>query len=240
MNIEIYALRLFLALLIGGLMGLERQMHHRMAGTRTHALVAGGGAAFVMTAALIQGDPSAQGRIVSYIISGVGFLGAGVIFKEGGQIQGLNTAASIWCAAAVGTLAGLGFPLHAAVTAAGVLTVNAALRPLAYKFRPTTTDELAAPDQDYRFEFVCRQADESGMRMLLLHTIDRSPVRLHDLQSEEFENNGHRKIKAGLRTASSAHKAVEELAARFSMETCITSVGWWLAPPDTSEAHKAG
>src|ERR1700680_947429 len=105
-----FALRLVVALLLGALVGLERQWRQRMAGTRTNALVAAGAAAFVMCGLLLDNDPSARGRIVSYIVSGVGFLGAGVIFKDGASVRGLNTAATIWCPAAIGVLTGFGAP----------------------------------------------------------------------------------------------------------------------------------
>ena len=80
------------ALLLGAIVGMERQWRQRMAGTRTNALVAAGASAFVMAGSLLENDPSAPGRIASYVVSGVGFLGAGVIFKEGGNVRGLNTA----------------------------------------------------------------------------------------------------------------------------------------------------
>jgi putative Mg2+ transporter-C (MgtC) family protein len=240
-NIEVYALRLILALVIGGLMGLERQLHRRMAGTRTHALVAAGASAFVMSAPLIDGDPSAQGRIVSYVVSGVGFLGAGVIFKEGGQVQGLNTAASIWCAAAVGTLTGLGFPLYSAVTAACVLIVNAALRPLAYKFR-AQAEVVTHIDACYSLEVVCTRSEEASMRSLLLNALDRSSVVMHELHSEDLERTGHRKLNAGLRTESRDDRLVEALASRFSIQECVSSVRWRLLPSDaenTAAKHAA-
>src|ERR1700733_1134601 len=78
-----FAIRLLLAIAMGATVGLERQWRQRMAVTRTNALVAAGAAAFVMCGLLLDNDPSARGRIVSYIVSGVGFLGAGVIFKDG-------------------------------------------------------------------------------------------------------------------------------------------------------------
>ena len=81
-----------------------------MAGTRTNALVAAGAAAFVMAGSLLVYDPAGRGRIASYVVSGVGFLGAGVIFKDGASVRGLNTAATIWCSASIGVLAGLGAP----------------------------------------------------------------------------------------------------------------------------------
>src|SRR5580658_17359 len=90
-----FSLHLLSAIFMGAIVGLERQWRQRMAGTRTNALVAAGAAAFVMCGFLLADDPSARGRIVSYVVSGVGFLGAGVIFKEGGNVRGLNTAATI-------------------------------------------------------------------------------------------------------------------------------------------------
>src|SRR6202030_4411503 len=109
-----FAIRLLLAIAMGSAVGLERQWRQRMAGTRTNALVAAGAAAFVMCGLLLDNDPSARGRIVSYVVSGVGFLGAGVIFQEGGNVCGLNTAATIWCSDANGVVGGTGAvsPVH--------------------------------------------------------------------------------------------------------------------------------
>src|SRR6202046_3655509 len=128
-----FALRLGLAIGLGALVGLERQWRQRMAGTRTNALVAGGAAAFIMCGLLLDNDPSARGRIVSYVVSGVGFLGAGVIFKDGANVRGLNTAATIWCSAAIGALSGLGALHLALVLAFAVPFTNVVLRPLAYQ-----------------------------------------------------------------------------------------------------------
>jgi putative Mg2+ transporter-C (MgtC) family protein len=131
-----FALRLALAIGMGALVGLERQWRQRMAGTRTNALVAAGAAAFIMSGLLLDNDPSARGRILSYIVSGVGFLGAGVIFKDGANVRGLNTAATIWCSAAIGALSGLGAIKLAVVLSAAVLITNIILRPLAYRLHP--------------------------------------------------------------------------------------------------------
>lgn len=129
------------ALLLGALVGLERQWRQRMAGTRTNALVAAGASAFVMCAFLV-GDPlRSEIQIVCYVVSGVGFLGAGVIFKDNGTVRGLNTAATIWCSAAVGAICGLGFMLHASAVASAVLLANVGLRPLAYRLYPASHGE---------------------------------------------------------------------------------------------------
>src|SRR5580693_4842169 len=103
---HVFAVRLIVALLFGALIGAERQWRQRMVGLRTNALVAAGAAMFVMMGGLIAGDGS-QGRVAAYVVSGIGFLGGGVILKDGMSIRGLNTAATLWCTAAIGTLAGL-------------------------------------------------------------------------------------------------------------------------------------
>jgi putative Mg2+ transporter-C (MgtC) family protein len=82
-----FSLHLLAAIVMGASVGLERQWRQRMAGPRTNALVSAGAAAFVMCGLLLDDDPSARGRIVSYVVSGVGFLGAGVIFKDGANWQ---------------------------------------------------------------------------------------------------------------------------------------------------------
>lgn len=115
MQILDFVLRLGAALLMGAVVGLERQWRQRMAGTRTNALVSAGASAFVMCAFMVRDTSRSEAQIVSYVVSGVGFLGAGVIFKDAGSVRGLNTAATIWCSAAIGAISGLGNPLHALV-----------------------------------------------------------------------------------------------------------------------------
>jgi len=110
--------------------GLERQWRQRTTGLRTNALVSVGAAMFVIMGGLISGDGS-QGRVAAYVVSGIGFLGGGVILKDGFNIRGLNTAATLWCTAAVGTLAALGQIGLAAVGTGAVLVSNLLLRPLA-------------------------------------------------------------------------------------------------------------
>ena len=132
MQILEFSLRLGAALLVGTVVGLERQWRQRMAGTRTNALAAAGAAAFVMSAFMVRDTSRSEAQIVSYVVSGVGFLGAGVIFKDSGSVRGLNTAATLWCSAAIGAISGLGNPLHALILTAAVLGTNIVLRPLAY------------------------------------------------------------------------------------------------------------
>src|SRR5262245_28626480 len=105
-------LRLATALVVGVIIGIERQWRHKMPGLRTNVLVAVGAAMFCLIAALSAHEASPT-RIVAQIASGTGFLGAGVILRDGLNIRGLNTAATLWCAAAAGAMAGSGFPVPA-------------------------------------------------------------------------------------------------------------------------------
>jgi putative Mg2+ transporter-C (MgtC) family protein len=108
-------LRLLIATLVGGILGSNRELHGKAAGVRTHALVSLG-AAIVTVAMLRQqvggtvSDPNAIGRIIQGILTGIGFLGAGVILRDaGGHVSGLTTAATIWVCAALGIVCGLGY-----------------------------------------------------------------------------------------------------------------------------------
>jgi putative Mg2+ transporter-C (MgtC) family protein len=119
--------RLLLALFLGICIGAERQWRQRAAGLRTNTLVCLGAAAFVDLGLTIA--PSTT-QVVAYVVSGVGFLSAGAIMKDGASIRGLNTAATLWCSAAVGACAGSGEMLDAVFVTALLLVVNSALRPI--------------------------------------------------------------------------------------------------------------
>ena len=125
-----FAVRLALALILGSLIGAERQWRQRMAGLRTNALVAAGAAMFVMLTALTTRAADDSFRIAGQVVTGIGFLGAGVILRDGLNITGLNTAATLWCSAAIGTLAGYGLYGSAVTGAIAVIGANVLLRPI--------------------------------------------------------------------------------------------------------------
>jgi putative Mg2+ transporter-C (MgtC) family protein len=126
-----FILRLVVALTAGLLIGLERQIHHKSAGIRTNALVAMGSAIFVMISIELLHDKNFDPtRVLGQVVTGIGFLGAGVILHQGMNIQGLTTAATIWCSSAIGCLTAFGYYKEVAVSVVAVVFVNFLLHKL--------------------------------------------------------------------------------------------------------------
>jgi len=125
-----FLLRVFVALFAGLLIGFERQWHHKSAGLRTTILVALGSAFYVLLSILITKSNGEVTRIIGQIVTGIGFLCAGVIFKEGISVHGLTTAGTIWCSSAIGCLAGAGYFFEALIATTLVLLVNILLKPV--------------------------------------------------------------------------------------------------------------
>ena len=133
-------LRLALAATLGGLIGIERELREREAGLRTHLLVAVGSALFTIVGAYGFHDFLASGRsvvdptrIAAQIVTGIGFLGAGAIIRQGLSVRGLTTAATLWVVAAVGLASGAGYYSAAVITTALVLIALYPLRIIAYR-----------------------------------------------------------------------------------------------------------
>jgi len=137
----VHAAGLVVALVLGSLIGLERQFRKHPGGLHTSALVALGSAAYVIAGVLV-GDASGPARVAGQVVTGVGFLCAGVIMHQGVTVRGINTAATIWCASAVGVLSGLGFIAWAVFVALLVLIANVALHTCEHLFFGAQEDQL--------------------------------------------------------------------------------------------------
>lgn len=157
-----FALRLGVGVGCGALIGLERQWRARRAGLRTNALVAGGATLFVLYAAATS--DSSPTRVASYVVSGIGFLGGGVILREGVNVRGLNTAATLWCSAAIGVLAASGHLVFALIGTGTVIGIHVLGRPLG---RLIDRDNSADEDESllpYLVQVVCRPKHEKYAR----------------------------------------------------------------------------
>ncbi len=226
MDAHVFALRILLALVLGSIIGAERQMRQRMAGLRTNALVSTGAALFVMVSAF-ETDPQGATRIASYVVSGIGFLGAGVIMREGINVRGLNTAATLWCSAAIGVLSGLGHPLEAGIGAGAILGANVLLRSVAHLINKQDLQRATEIEQVYRLSIVCRPDDEVQVRTLMLHMLNGMPhLIVQSLHSEDLPSGNHLEVRADLITSPSNHLQLEQIVSRVSLEKGVSAARW--------------
>ncbi|WP_405291376.1 MgtC/SapB family protein [Algibacter sp. Ld11] len=132
MTVTDFTIRLFAAALAGLAIGFERQWRNKTGGLKTNMLVASGAAIFVLLSFLIKQEEKAVDvtRIIAQVITGVGFLGAGVIFREGVNVHGLGSAATIWCSAAIGCIAATGLYKETAICTVLILIINLSIDPL--------------------------------------------------------------------------------------------------------------
>ena len=133
--------RLALALILGGAIGFERRWHGHAAGPHTNALVAFGAALFVLIGHDLS--PDATARIAAQVATGIGFLAGGVILRDGLRVRGLNTAATIWCVAAIGSFVGLNYIWLPAGATALVIAANLLFHVIEHRF-----GWLASIDED--------------------------------------------------------------------------------------------
>jgi len=225
MTIFEFVTRLALALAFGAVIGVERQWRQRMAGLRTNTLVSVGAALFILLAIRISGD--APSRVASYIVSGIGFLGAGVIMKDGANVRGLNTAATLWCSAAIGALAGMGFIPEAAIATVFVVLVHMVLRPVGDKLGNLPLQKNEIKQLGYVFIIKCRQEIENHMRVLLMQYLGNDEqLILRSLRSADNEDPTFATISAEILTVGNKELQMERIAGRLTIEQGVTEVSW--------------
>lgn len=224
MDILDMLLRIGLGLLLGAAVGFERQWRARTAGLRTNALVSLGAALFVMLSAygFDGGDPT---RVAAQVVSGIGFLGAGVIMKRGPSISGLNTAATIWGSAAVGCLAGAGSYLLAIAGTAAIILANTFLRPLGRLLdRGPTRIGREIPPVSYEFTVRCPEDAEATVRALVFEAVHRDEFTVQSVTSTDTEAGVV--IVATLTSVSRDDRALERAIERVVYEPAVTAVHW--------------
>ncbi len=196
MDWKIFLLRVAVALILGALIGAERQLRQRLTGLRTNALVSTGACLFVLMTQAMPGLSADAPRIAAYVVSGIGFLGGGVIMRDGLNVRGLNTAATLWCTAAIGVLCSMGLLLEAALGSVVVLCANILLRDIALRLNHQGVVPASEAEQRYGVAIICRAEDEIQVRSLMLHSLDSSELRLQSLHSEDLEPSHRMAVNA--------------------------------------------
>ena len=198
-----------------------------MAGLRTNALVAAGATLFVLYSDVDGSANSTQ--VAAYVVSGIGFLGGGVILRDGFNVRGLNTAATLWCSAAIGVLCASGHLAFAAVGTAAVLAVHVLGRPLG---RLIDHDHPAEEDEDlrpYRLHITCKPKSEAHIRALLVQNTGGGDIVLRGMDTTRAEDENDTRLSADLLLDGHAPTALEQLVARLSLEPGIHGVHWHTA-----------
>ena len=223
-TIDQFEFRLLIAFGLGALIGLERQWRHKIAGMRTTALVSVGAALFVLLSEKITNDSSSAARIAAQIVTGIGFLGAGVIMKEGFNVTGLNTAATIWCSGAIGSISGMGYWYEGLVGTAVVLSSHLLLRPISRgidKFHLGEEGEVA-----YLFKVVCSSISEHKVRDILLRSVEKANLKMGGLQIDDDIDTKRTHITVDIRSNESGVVVIEDIVSIMSMEEAVLSVSW--------------
>lgn len=215
--------RLSLALLLGSAIGVERQWRQKMAGLRTNALVSLGACGFIVLGGIFGQGGNVQ--IAAQVVTGVGFLGAGIILREGINVHGLNTAATLWCSAMVGAFAGGGYAAISVFAAALVILTNVVLRPLT---RRLNWHLMVAQDVEtqYLVEVTAKAAEEAHVRSVLLHAFSITPLSLRRIDSEDIADTSKVIVRTQAVSATRNDAALEQIVGRLSLEPYVSAATW--------------
>lgn len=224
-----FAIRLAVAILLGFLVGLERQWTKHQAGILTNVIVCVGAYAYTAFSYVAQDGDIDVTRVAAQVASGIGFLGAGLILRDGTKISGLSTAATIWATAAVGILCTLPDIYYAIIVALAIVILHLVLHPLSVyvdKKNHYNKERSARKECTYKISVLCKESSEIDIRSHLIKTIrEKNDVLLHNLESNDSEN-GDVKIKAYITTAKKNNDVVESIIVHIGKDEGIISAGW--------------
>ncbi|MGE2817888.1 MgtC/SapB family protein [Mycobacterium heidelbergense] len=224
LSVADFALRLAVGVGCGALIGLERQWRARLAGLRTNALVAGGATLFVLYA--VATEDSSPTRVASYVVSGIGFLGGGVILREGFNVRGLNTAATLWCSAAVGVLAASGHLAFTAIGTATVVGIHLFGRPLGRLIDHDNSVEEDESLQPYLVQVVCRPKSEKYARAQIVQHASSHDITLRGIHTGHADDD-EITLSAHLLMDGHTPTRLERLVAELSLQPGVRAVQWY-------------
>lgn len=217
------------AFVLGTLIGAERQYRLRTAGLRTNVLVAVSAAAFVDLAMQLA-DADGAVRVIAYVVSGIGFLGAGVIMKEGMNVRGLNTAATLWGSAAVGCCAGADMLAQAVTLTAFVLAGNTLLRPLVNAINRSPLDERAS-EATYEIRLTVDTESMDAVRDLLVERLETANYPVSDVNVIERAEDVVEIVATLVSTAVDA-KELDAVTADLARRPGVRHATWDVSTKD--------
>lgn len=228
-SVEGFVIHMFAAIVLGSLIGLERQWSRHPAGILTNLIVCLGAFAFTAFSFLVVGEIKDVTRVAAQVVCGIGFLGAGVIMREGGNVRGLNTAATVWASAAVGILCTLDNLCYALVVGVAIVIVHLVLHPVSEKIDKLKKYDKEENDQEealYHISVVCPDELELDIRKNIMTTIKNTPdALLHTLETSNYSED-EKKIRAYITTKSRNDAVIENLITLVGKNEGVISTSW--------------
>lgn len=220
MTYQEFLIRIIMSFFLSFCIGLERQWRGRAIGLRTNVLVSVG--AFLFVSFSIETNATDISRIAAQVVSGIGFLGAGVILKDKASIKGLNTAATLWCNAAIGTLCAAGLIMEASIGAFFILFANIILRSITHKLN---RNQNKINYDSYRLKIICEDDKEVVIRTIISQNVNNNYMMLTNMENSDLDDNKVR-INATFKIESGKNDLMEDLINRIVIEPGVTSSGW--------------
>ena len=222
MTILEFTLRITCAVIFGFLIGLERQLTGHATGIRINILIAMGASLFTLFSHLTDApDPT---RIAAQVVTGIGFLCSGMIFKEGLNVRGLNTAATMWCTAAIGVLTSSGHLLYATAAVTVLIGSNLFFRFIAVRIHPLA--HFGEEENSYMLSVTCTEEYEFSIRAAIISNLNKAKLRLTNLESAD-EIGNKVEIEATLQiNGRRRDECIEKLTAQIALEKGVTKSGW--------------
>lgn len=219
MEIHELIINISICFVLAFLIGFERQYRRRSVGFRTYALVSIG--AFLFVTFSFHNTSGDITRIAAQVVSGIGFLGAGVILKDGVNIKGLNTAATLWCSAAIGVLCASGLILEAIIGTIFILFSNIILRFVGRKLDETLQHK---EEETYKITVKCYKVNRDNIRSIISKNINPE-MKLMNVESHTYEEN---KVIISAKVLVLSHQSnyIEELINKINLEEGVLSLGW--------------
>lgn len=212
-----FLIRISVCFILGITIGIERQCRRKTAGIRTITLVTLGAFLFVSISTLtVDNDVT---RIAAQVVSGIGFLGAGVILRDGTNIRGLNTAATLWCSAAIGTLTALGLIIEAVIGVVYILLSNLLLR---FVSRKMMKKNIGKDKSDYILKILCTEEKEMIVKNMLIQKLKTHQTVIQNFSTKKIDDQI--RIELQLEIVNSSLNNIDNIVNRICIEPGVISV----------------
>ena len=217
--------RIIVAIFCGFSIGFERQWINRTAGIQTNVLVCTGACVFILGSYFVSYEGQSASRIGAQIVSGIGFLGAGMIFKDGMTTHGINTAATIWCVAAVGVLCGMGLLPHALGVMAILVCANIVLRKIDHSVHKNRHWNDSRIIRQYEIQVIVSRDKNKELRKKILNIINCDDHHILSTRTEFYKQNFVR-LTVGFKTHHLDYQRVQKISEKIEENEDDLIVDW--------------